>query len=576
MPQLDSRSILTTEIFAPKIQVRFHTDEGGLEFQSNEVGGQEESLVSCQTVKDLGQPTGSFIIHLTDQRRYDKLLKPMDFVTIKMSNHSPTNPLTGNVQAGRDRIVNATMIGFVDSVRRKRLIDPTSGRPSVFLEVRGRDFGKLFVKHMVRYIAWLAGDPASQVLADPIIAMFKSLLSGFTTGGYIDFLVLNILTTFFTKSVSMTIPFDGSKVPIINAISYRAMGQMGLIPFNLPLMAQEGKLWNVMQNFANLPFNEMWVDTVSDPLAVINPLAASAYSTPLTQDKVDKAKNRTQNLNAQLSPADKAVNVSNLQAQPGFKFNGPKDQANAYAMFFLRRTPFDQDDWDALTRIKFSNADVAEQDLGTTDDETYNFFWVYPLLGTPNEIALKGIGIRPMLFTKETQFDEKLGANGMARGIPISLKGGAPASGLPTEEEKHKGIARLNAMEKYGFAPLEVSTRLWQWAADSGLSGADKTAAALSLTLANWNKHNAGLKQGSMTIKGIPEAKVGQVLQNVDEKEEYYIEALAHNWIRYQSITTTAMVTRGQPVKGSNPIDWGNAYTDYCKSPPLKLSAMQL
>ena len=532
----DRRSIADVEVFAPSVQVRFHTDAGIHEATSGQrgPGGAEETLVACQTWKDISQPAGSFMIHMADYARYDEMISPMDLCTIKISTHTPYSSKTGNLAESRDRITHATMIGLVDSVRRKRLIDPNTGKPNVFCEIKGRDFGKIFVKHQVRYIPWLQDSAAGQSMLNPVAAMFKNLFSGFATGGQIDFLMGANIKKFFSNSVNLSFRFNNAAIALKDAISYRAMSNMGIIPYNLPLMSQEGSLWQILQNFANLPFNEMWVDTINNPERVISSSDSSPSSDVLTATQ---------------------------------KWNGGNgsDNCNAYTMVFFRRTPFDKIDWDNLPTINISNADIIEQDLGVSDNETYNMFWVYPLLALPGNLGLKSLGAIPLLFSLKQQYDitaDPAKANKMAKVVKIE--------GKSRTVNIQRAIASRNAVEKFGFLPLEVQTRVWRWGGGGDIDNAMQASNGMTLALANWHKHNSILKSGSLTIKGIPDLHVGNKLFNADENEEYYVEAISNNYIQYQPMTSTLMVTRGQ-TPGA--IEWGNAYRDFCLSRPMAVGS---
>lgn len=570
----DRRSISDIEVFAPSVQVRFHTDRGLYEVEAKKlgIGGSEETLVACQTWKDISQPAGSFMVHLADFARYDKMIFPNDLCTIKMSTHTPPNSITGASTEARDRITHATMIGLVDSVRRKRLIDPNTGKPNVFCEIKGRDMGKLFVKHQVRYIPWLQDSMEGQTMLQPVIAMFKYLLSGFATGGQLDFLMAQNIKKFFSEAVDLRFPLNGRTVDLKNAISYRAMSQMGVIPYNLPLSSQEGSLWQILQNYANLPFNELWIDTINNPELVISNLESSKLSSPLSGSSLAASRASASTYIDAQSGADQKQSLDTFGAggskiSLAERWNGSPDNCNAYTMVFFRRTPFDKDDWAALPTFNISNSDILEHDLGVSDSETYNMFWVYPLLAVPGELPLKGLGVLPLLFSEKRQWDTAPDpAKGNAFPRAIIIQGNTP------ESNRQRAIARRNAVEKFGFNPLEVKTRVWRWANGANIGSAVQTANLLTLALANWHKHNSILKSGSMTIKGIPDLHVGNKLYNSDENEEYYVEAVSNNYVQYQAITTTVMLTRGQ-VPGS--IDWGNAYRNFCMGMPLKPGSQQ-
>lgn len=578
----DRRGIVNVEMFGPQIEVMFHTVRGILEVSASKKGipnGAEDSLVACQTWKDISQPHGSFTIHLTDFARYDRMVFPMDLVTIKMSDHTNYTSRTVNPQNSRDQITHSTMTGLVDSVRRKILIDPNTGKPNVFCEIKGRDFGKLFVKHQIRYIPWLQDElnmsaGGGTTVANPVVAMFKALLSGFTSGGPIDFLQAYNVKKMFSESINLKFRFGSRDLLLQNSMSFRAASKIGIIPYNLPVQAQEGTLWDILKNYANLPFNEMWVDTINNPELVIPPYnpndisgrSASIISTPLTAAELARNKANTASYIAAQTGTDQTLSEQvfgpgGSKISVGEKYISPEDRANAYTILFLRRTPFDMNDWNSLIRFEITDADIVEQDIGVSDNETYNMFWVYPLLAMPGDVFLKGLGVRPLMFTESVQWRTTPDPD-----KPNDYPKVIIVQGTSPEAKKAAAIAQANAVEKFGFNPIEIKTRAWRWAEGANIKDAVSAANLLTLAMANWHKHNSILKQGSMTIKGIPDLHVGNKIFNIDENTEFYVEAIAHNYVQYKAMTSTIMVSRGQ-TPGA--IDWGNAYTKYCTDSPL-------
>jgi murein DD-endopeptidase MepM/ murein hydrolase activator NlpD len=71
-----------------------------------------------------------------------------------------------------------------------------------------------------------------------------------------------------------------------------------------------------------------------------------------------------------------------------------------------------------------------------------------------------------------------------------------------------------------------------------------------SLLNDHWFQHNLEYLSGSVEMRGSPEIRVGYRLDLEDRNLSFYVEGVTHNWTYGQPMTTTVLVTRGQP---SNP-----------------------
>lgn len=586
----EDRRINNVDVFRPTVQVAFHTTTGTFDIQTQTYEKIELDLLSCQTFKDLSQPAGMFVIHLADRMRWDKVIQPMDIVSIKMSNHISYNPNIKNYNLSEDN-THATMIGLVDSVKRKRLIDPASGKPQVFCEIRGRDFGKLFIKHQVRYLPWLLGAEGTERLTDAIKSMLRWMLSGLSTRGDISKLIRNALLRLFLSTVKIKFNVDNTNKNLSDLITYRFSTGMGYIPFSMSLQSQEGNLWQILSNFANKPWNEMWVDTVNAPKLVIpDSICAKEYSTPfgLTEPLLDKSGKQVRNSSTgRLETTTDTAKATNSRQQEwdelrkGYDPNNKTQVAkknmlnerktefgikdvddpasqkvkvpsfidgrldNANIVLFARQTPFDNKRWQMLREFRcynITNDDIQEMEVGTQDHEVFNYFWVYPTLAIPGEIPLKGLGIQPVMLSQTSQMGIALDSTDNL--TPLSNPSVTPS-----------------AVEKYGFNPLELQTKVWRWSSTVAYENIKKVANRMLLAMVNWNKWNAHLTSGSMTIKGAPNLHVGDMLYNCDEDMEYYVEAVTNTYMQYQPMTTTVLVTRGQP-RGDGKFDWGNVMQD--------------
>jgi hypothetical protein len=614
MTDLGQRALSSVDIFRPSIRINIYATGGTLNLVS---GNSDETLISCQTFKDISQPAGQFIIHLVDRLRYDTRVKPMDVVSISMSNHLSYNSRVNNSRIKyNESVTHATMIGLVDSVKRKRVIDPQSGKPQVFCEIRGRDFGKLLVKHQIRYLPWLVGNQSGAQMSQALKSQMTWLASGLTSEGDIAKLLQDTIRHLLTQGIKMQFNVKNQTIDIDNLFSYRFSTGLGYLPFSKTLQSQIGAFWSILQGYANLPWNEIWIDTVNAPEQVIpNSICNFDFSSPIGKDipifnpitgkpeKDEKEKDITRldttpptetlrqiwgemikEPDALTKGSGKYQELADKYPQFFFKPTPVDSEGNpnltelntrpkdinvlpattideSYVMIFCRQTPFDDNRWESLKEnrsLQIVNDDIIEQDLGIQDHEVFNYFWVQPVMASvPMEIQMKQIGIYPIMISQSFLPDTELDANSNIQdytknpknwdkqGNPIKI----PPQDIPS------------AIEKYGLNALELETSAWQWNKKQ-MSIITEIANQYMLALANWNKWNAELISGTLTIKGCPDLHVGDVLYNKDEGMCYYVESVSNTYIQYQQIVTTLFLTRGQPwdkSSGKKQIEWGDA-----------------
>jgi hypothetical protein len=62
----------------------------------------------------------------------------------------------------------------------------------------------------------------------------------------------------------------------------------------------------------------------------------------------------------------------------------------------------------------------------------------------------------------------------------------------------------------------------------------------------HWNQHNIEYLSGSITVRGMPELRVGYRLDWYERNESYYVDSVSHQWTYPNALQTTADVSRGQ------------------------------
>lgn len=576
----DNRRINSVDFFLPKIQITFHTVNGTFNLKGvQKVDSIEDDIVACQTFKDINQPAGMFTIMLVDRKRYDRLINPMDVVSIQIGSHITSNPKLQNYTK-KQGITHASMIGLVDTVHRVQTMSE-DGKPRVYCEIKGRDFGKLLIKHQVRYLPFLVGNEGTARMFNAIKAVNTWLFSGLGMGGLVSTLLGINFRRLLTESVNLQMELNGDTTDIRKIFATRFSTNMGYFANDLNVMSQEGTLWDIMKNYANLPWNEMWVDTIESPeLAIPDSICDTGASSPTTEEQQANARSQLasqwdslKGYDYKPSGYDKPKTIRDQYLTERMAEFGLTDINqtgkdvplkatrllhdmridNSNVILMARQTPFDNTRWEMLRGSRcynICNDDIREKDIGIGDHEVFSYHYTVPLMSLADEPEMLGIGVNPVLFSRNCQPNLALDAN---RSIGFEFN----EKGLPITP---------NAVEKYGFLPLELQTRIW---AMTDVVPDDLELKTMMnqfiLAIVNWNRWNAQLYNGTITLKGSPDIHVGDMLYNADEDMEFYVESVANTYTQYGLMITTLYVTRGQYRHGNGnpfPIDWGDVLKD--------------
>lgn len=170
----------------------------------------------------------------------------------------------------------------------------------------------------------------------------------------------------------------------------------------------------------------------------------------------------------------------------------------------VRPTPFNPREWKNLHRHVISDDDVAMEEIGRSDTETYTLFSV----GARSQFTVNDIyhtmGVRPYWNRKYA--------------------------------DKY-GIKRLQAHSAY----LAVATA-------SDISSVDLMK-SMQEDLFNWNIQNNSMFNGSFMVKGSNRYKIGNRLLYESKEDnstiEYYITSVNHNFTNFGEWITELGVTRG-------------------------------
>jgi hypothetical protein len=105
------------------------------------------------------------------------------------------------------------------------------------------------------------------------------------------------------------------------------------------------------------------------------------------------------------------------------------------------------------------------------------------------------------------------------------------------------------SIARHGLRTQDYSTTFNFYKDVQGGVGTDMALRNLvrwQLLLDHWNQHNVEYLSGSISLRGMPEIRVGYRVDWVDRNESYYVESVSHSWQYGQPLTTSIQVTRGQ------------------------------
>lgn len=212
-----------------------------------------------RTVKDIAEPTGGFTIAFADKLDPDivdtvySYVEPMDMIEIRAA-RQPEQFVGGKLPL--------IMRGFVSGVRRTESI-AEDGTPRRLVVVNGQDAGKLWLI----YAIWFE---LATVQEKPMLTQFSLQAAlGIAPRVY-------SLSDFVT---AVTLQVVNPKIEALSAFAnrqvapftVRATVKQGQV---IPEMAAayEGPIWNLIQEYAERPWNELFTeDTEDGPVLVFRP-----------------------------------------------------------------------------------------------------------------------------------------------------------------------------------------------------------------------------------------------------------------------------------------------------------------
>lgn len=212
---------------------------------------------SVQTSKGLAEPAGGWTVVLADRMSSAArdslygLIEPMDHIEIRMA-REPHRYAGG--------LLPIVMRGFVSQVRRVESMSP-EGRPSRSVVLSGQDYGKLFGIFRIFY-------EQNHLLGQELLTTFR--LCANSGVGCQAMSASEFVSTMVEQVVNRYI--DGLDLSSANGFARRIQvdasvkqGTVGLYGVN----PQEGSVWDVISRYADLTWNEMFVEDREDGVYLV-------------------------------------------------------------------------------------------------------------------------------------------------------------------------------------------------------------------------------------------------------------------------------------------------------------------
>lgn len=480
----------------PIVRVSIHTQtkcyQVGAKINGKALDDPTNQVISVTTQKNMDSPVGAFTVQLIGDEWLSRI-KSNDIVVIQM----------GYKTRDGDKL-NTVMVGLVDRVRSQRI----AGLPNVATTITGRDFGKILIKSQLKFYPELGkANPNTQnenedkngrkfFLTDEgwltLMSFFKidNAVKG-TPATLLDIIMRYILPKL--NEVAWTVWDEKPKVPvakqvdITNILRYNFAKVDVFLPFIMTADQFEGVVWNMMERASIKPFTELFVD-VRESSEAWNPEGVHR----VVNEPIEQASDHSKTV----FPVGKG-----FYPNPRFSF-GDDDSA---VMVVLRNTPFDKELWQKLYVHDLQAEDVLEEDLSFSDDEHYNLFWA----GT----TVVPLGMNDLKFTAPPLWNE--------------------------EDVKRYGLSALEVqIEGMSIEPTDPT-------AETSLQAMSK---AWSARLKAWFERNHLYWNGSMTVRGKGNYKIGQRLLRKGIEKEFYIEGVSQNFNVFDRWETSLQLTRGMGI----------------------------
>lgn len=252
--------------FTPQVQVLLHKSIMRKDGKSQRFSGStlpptldltpfigDEGRVFVQ--KSIQQPAGTFSLVLADrpdERELDSmygLIEPLDRVEIRMA-HAP------HIYGGHLPIM---MRGFVQSIRRAEQMG-ADGKPHRTVIISGRDFGLVF--QLIQILNRVSYSQGKALLGSfPLMDTIGLDRTALHPNEFYQTLLNTVINPFLATFVEAT----GGDFPIEIKLNSTVTEGKLYTP-----REHEGVIWNLFSDFADLPWNELFVRDTEDAIELVH------------------------------------------------------------------------------------------------------------------------------------------------------------------------------------------------------------------------------------------------------------------------------------------------------------------
>jgi zinc D-Ala-D-Ala carboxypeptidase len=495
------------KIGTPKVTVTILTEDSKHVLTAT-LGDMNTDILSVSTNKDIVQPHGTFDIQLVPRLDSEGLtwadkLDPFDYVEI-------------NFMGNGDSDFEVVMRGLIESVHTTETWE--DGVPRRSISISGSDLGLFLTQFEVIYVPELNAVEAMKAKVQPWDV--KDSYFQLNAEEIFEFIMKKFV-------VYMNISVGGSK--LLNRFKYaaKAMFPDDTAPKSF-LTGFQGPFWNAFSQYQDKPFHELFVyDPPGENASwlIMRPSRLKDVVGDFPKQVMDLEKDQS----IVLAPE---VTMEDVMGAGYFGGSTADVKVEKTVKGSLLYPP----------NFAIKNTDIVSMDMVKNKDEIFNYFYTCPEGSPTMKVDMQGTCVNPY------RDDIKRCENPYFQLDPT----------LPAFVEKY-GIKKYELTSVF----LDLYKKGRQF--DRGmpldqLVGLDTVQRTIirNRTAVAWFLQNEHLLKGSITIAGTNKALIGTYVTDEDSWMEYYVEGVAHNFVRFQSFTTTLRVERGMPTAGLGA--WSNKY----------------
>lgn len=477
---------MEAKVGASKAELKIYTDDRKYVIRTSSEDPNSD-IISISTNKSLKSPSGTFDIRFVPRKNSEN--------RTWFDNLAPHDFVEISL-AGIGEELRVVMRGLIDTVSKSE--SWAAGVPQREILIHGRDLGGLLEDFQIYWIPELA--PTEAILAKlmPWDINYPLVLNA---QGAFSYIMVKL-----KEYVDLTV--GGQK--LLNFFDFAALSMYPNDETNLfYLIGYEGDFWNAFSRYQDKPFHEMFVYDAPDKSWLIM--------------RPSRLKDAMGNLPSQV----KAYEGSNLVLSSselilGASYEYPTMKEVSGNTFYPNNFSIY-----AVDKISIS--------VSNSCNEIFNYYFTIPEAPQLLKIDIRGWCIDP--YRKDPKNCEN------------------PFFQLNPNLPSYIG--------KYGFRKYEVTTVFLDLdigklkSADQNLTYDNimndrviKKVIRRNRTLVAWFLHNEFLYSGTMEIRGTNKAIIGTYVTDEDDRMEYYVEGVNHNFVAFQSYTTSLILERGLSTSG--------------------------